>query len=224
MAHVTTREEHPWPAIVMHWFHLVSIIVLTYTGFYIHRPFGPGSMDLMRTLHFIFMFILVLTAIVRVYWAFMGTGSAAQGSRTKIRDYKHFGPQRENKGTFFETVKYYVFLRKSHPTGAKYNGLQKGVYMFWLLLIVLQAITGFAIWTITAPAFQPLTYLVGGLIAMRMIHYIIMWVFIITTLVHIYLSIAEAPWQAPLMFFGRESGGGDDRPADRRGTTVGARR
>ncbi|MHB8762249.1 MAG: Ni/Fe-hydrogenase, b-type cytochrome subunit [Coriobacteriia bacterium] len=215
MAHVTTREEHPWPAIVMHWFHLVSIIVLTYTGFYIHRPFGPGSMDLMRTLHFVFMFVLIFSAIVRVYWAFMGRGSAAQGSRRKIPDYRHFGPQRENKGQAWETAKYYLFLRKTHPLGAKYNALQKATYLFWLVLIVLQAVTGFAIWTNTAEVLLPLTYAVGGLDVMRMIHYLIMWVFIITTAVHVYLSIAEAPWQAPLIFLGRESGPGrtNERPA-----------
>lgn len=215
MASATTREEHPWPAIGMHWIHLLSIVVLTYTGFYIHRPFGPGSMDLMRTLHFIFMFVLVLTAIVRVYWAFAGAGSASQGSRTKIRDYRHFGPQRENKGKAWETVRYYVFLRKSHPVGAKYNTLQKGTYIAWLVLVALQAVTGFAIWANWQEFFLPITNLIGGLVVMRMVHYLIMWLFIITAWVHIYLSIAEAPWQAPLMFFGREAGKRDvsDRPA-----------
>lgn len=214
MAHVTTREEHPWPAVAMHWIHLISIFVLTYTGFYIHGPFGPGSMTLMRTVHFFFMFVLIITALARIIWAFLG-GSASQGSRTKIRDYKHFGYQRENRGKALETAKYYLFLRRTHPAGAKYNTLQKGTYLFWLLLIVLQAITGFALWTRTAEFFQPLTYLVGGPIAMRAIHYFIMWLFIVTTLVHIYLSIAEAPWQAPLMFFGRETRDSDvdNRPA-----------
>lgn len=213
MAHYTTIEEHPWPARLMHWIHLISIAVLTYTGFYIHKPFGPGSMDLMRNMHFIFMFILVLTAIVRVYWAFLGAGSASQGSRTRIRDYRHFGVQRENRGKTLDTVKYYLFLRKSHPVGAKYNPLQKGTYLIWLVLIVLQAITGFALWTNTANFFLPLTYAVGGPEIMRIAHYLIMWLFLITTLVHIYLSLAEAPWQAPLMFLGRESG--EPEPARR---------
>lgn len=202
---VTTREEHPLPAVILHWFHLISIAVLTYTGFYIHRPFGPGSMDLMRSLHFIFMFIVILVAIVRVYWAFAGGGSATGGSRTRVPDYRHFGYERANRGTFGKTAAYYVFLRKSHPHGGKYNTLQKGTYLFWLLLILLQAITGFALWTNTAQAFSGLTYALGGPIVMREIHYLIMWLFIITTLVHIYLSIAEAPWEAPLMFFRKET-------------------
>lgn len=216
MSHVTTREEHPAPARAMHWFHLVSIVVLIYTGFYIHKPFGPGSMDLMRMLHFVFMFVLIFTAIIRVYWAFFGRGSAGQGSRRRVADYKHFGYERANKGKFVETVKYYLFLRKMHPAGGKYNTLQKGTYLLWLFLIALQALTGFMIWTgVTAGAFLPLTDALGGLIVLRAIHYLLMWVFIITTLVHIYLSIAEAPWQAPLMFLGKESGTGetDKRPA-----------
>lgn len=189
----------------MHWLHLLSIVVLTYTGFYIHRPFGPGTMDLMRMLHFIFMFVVILVAIVRVYWAFFGAGSAGQGERRRVRDYKHFGPSPENKGQALETAKYYLFLRKTHPRTAKYNTLQKGTYMVWLLLIVLQAITGFALWVSTAAFFLPLTYAVGGPVVMREIHYFIMWLFIITSVVHIYLSAAEAPWQLPLMFFGREN-------------------
>jgi len=203
----TTRQEHPWPAIMMHWLHLLSIAVLTYTGFYIHRPFGPGSMDLMRTLHFIFMFVVIFVAVARVYWAFMGGGSAKPGSRRRIRDYRHFGVSEENKGQALQTVKYYLFLRKTHPRSAKYNTLQKGTYMFWLLLIALQAITGFAIWSNSAAGLAGLTYWVGGPIVMRMIHYLIMWLFLITTAVHIYLSAAEAWRQLPLMFFGVESGG-----------------
>lgn len=214
MAHgYTTREEHPVPAIIMHWLHLISMIVLIYTGFYIHRPFGPGSMDLMRTLHFIFMFVLILTAIARVYWAFFGRGSAMPGSRSRIRDYKHFGPSRENKGQALQTIKYYLFLRRTHPPAAKYNTLQKGTYFGWLLLIALQAITGFALWTNTDDFFRPLTYAIGGPMVMRAIHYIIMWLFIITTMIHIYLSVAEGWRQLPLMFSGREYPG-RDHPAD----------
>lgn len=206
MSSYVTREEHPIPAIVMHWLHVLSIIVLTYTGFYIHRPFGPGSMDVMRTTHFIAMFVVILVAIVRVYWAFLGRGSAGAGSRVKVRDSRHFGVSPENRGKSVEIVKYYLFVRKTHPRTAKYNILQKGTYMAWLGLIALQAVTGFALWSNTASFFEPLTYWVGGPDAMRMIHYLIMWVFIITTMIHIYLAVAEGARQVPLMFLGMETG------------------
>lgn len=200
-----TREEHPIPAIVMHWLHLLSIIALTYTGFYIHRPFGPGTMETMRTIHFIAMFLVILVAIVRVYWAFFGGGSAGAGSRTKVRDSRHFGRSPENRGKSIEIIKYYLFIRKTHPRTAKYNILQKGTYMAWLVLILLQAITGFALWSNTASFFDPLTYAMGGPDVMRMAHYLIMWVFIITTMIHIYLAVAEGVRQVPLMFLGKET-------------------
>lgn len=199
-----TREEHPVTAVVLHWLHLVSIFVLIYTGFFIHNPFGPGTMDFMRGAHFTFMYILIIVAIVRVLWAFLGEGSAASGERKPIKDYRHFGYQRENRGQFGETLKYYLFLRRTHPHGAKYNPLQKITYMLWLLLIILQAITGFALYPATAGAFEGLVYAIGGVMVMRSIHFIIMWLFIVTTAVHVYLSTAEAPWQLQLMFFRRE--------------------
>lgn len=208
MAHATVREEHPLPAVLMHWIHLISMAVLIFTGFYIHKPFFPASMGLMRALHFFFMFVLIVVAIIRVYWAFFGQGSASPGSRTKIRDAKHFGPQRENKGTLIPTIQYYLFLRKRPPAGGKFNALQKGTYVFWLLLIALQAVTGFAIWSPTQYAFRPITYLVGGMMAMRGWHYVFMWLFIMTVAIHIYLSAVHAE-QARLMFLWKETPGDD---------------
>lgn len=201
----TTREEHPRPAILMHWVHLVALAVLIWTGFFIRRPFYAGSMQLNRSLHLIFMWVLIFTAVVRVYYAFVGF-SAAPGMRRRIRDYRHFGRQEENRGKFFEQIKYYLFLRRTSPRHGKYNTLQKGTYVFWLLLIAIQAITGLAIWTTTQRAFAPLTYALGGPAAIRTYHYWIMWIFIVTVAVHIYLSAVEAWRELPLMFFGIETG------------------
>lgn len=204
MAHATVREEHPLPAVLMHWTHLISMFVLIFTGFYIHKPFFPASMGLMRGLHFFFMFLLIFVAIIRVYWAFFGQGSASHGSRTKIRDYRHFGVQDENRGTLIPTIQYYLFLRKRPPAGGKFNGLQKGTYVAWLLLIALQAITGFAIWTPTQGFFRPMTFALGGMMAMRAYHYVLMWLFIITVAIHIYLSAVHLD-QARLMFLWQET-------------------
>lgn len=198
-------EEHPTTPRVLHWIHLVSIIVLVISGIYISDPFLPGLMGVMRGAHLIFMWVLIIVALIRVIWAFVGR-SAPLGQREKIPDYKHFGPQRENKGTLGGTLAYYLFLRKDAPVVYKYNGLQKGTYIFWLLLIVAQAVTGFALWTPTALALQPLTYSLGGPLMVRTIHYIIMWLFILTTLIHIYLSSLHRE-QLRVMLLGREPEG-----------------
>jgi Ni/Fe-hydrogenase 1 B-type cytochrome subunit len=204
MAHTyATREEHPLVPRLLHWVHLVSMFILILSGLYIAHPFLPGLMGVMRGAHLIFMWVLIITAIWRLVWAFVGR-TAPLGSRETVRDYKHFGPQRENKGTMGGTIAYYTFMRKDAPRVYKYNGLQKGTYVFWLFLIIAQAITGFAIWGPVQQWFLPLSYLVGGPIYMRTIHYVIMWLFVITTAIHIYLSTLHRD-QFDLMFMGRES-------------------
>lgn len=207
MAHsAATVEEHPGWARVLHLLHLVSMFVLIITGFYISDPIIPGLMGVMRGGHLFFMWVLIITAIVRFIWAFVGR-SAPLGSRDTIPDYKFFGPQRENRGTLGGTIAYYTFMRREAPEVYKYNGLQKGTYIFWLFLIIAQAITGLALWSTTENVFQPLTYAVGGPIMMRTIHYIIMWLFILTTAIHIYLSTLHMD-QFAVMFTGREPGEG----------------
>jgi len=213
MSKFTTREEHPLPAVLLHWVHVVSMFTLVFTGFYIHYPFFTGPMGTMRTTHFVAMFVLIVTTVLRVYWAFAGRGSAGTGSRRLVPDWEHFAPEPENRGQLLETVKYYLFLRRSHPRSAKFNTLQKSTYILWLLLIIAQAITGFAMWSPTAGFFQPLSYALGGITQVRVDHYLIMWLFIVTLMIHVYLAVAEAWVELPIMFLWKETRPKDEEPA-----------
>jgi len=64
----------------MHWAAAASVVLLTITGLYIGRPYfitgGEASahylMGWMRGLHFIAAGVFVATAIVRIYWLFVG--------------------------------------------------------------------------------------------------------------------------------------------------------
>lgn len=202
MSKVVTPEEHPVPAMVIHWVHVISMFVLIFTGFYIHFAFFGGAMGAMRQWHFVFMWIFILTTIVRIYWAFFGTGTANGGARVKIPDYRHFFYEKSNKGEFWPTLKYYIFLGKSHTPPAKYNALQKTAYNVIPLLVLLQALTGFAIYEPFAAFFAPMTAWLGGPEQVRMFHYLIMYLFIVFLMVHIYLSAVEEPQEFPAMFFG----------------------
>ena len=199
-----TREEHPLPAIIMHWIHLVSTAVLIVTGFLIATPLLGESLTLNRTFHLIFAWILIATGVVRIYWAFFGSGSAPLHERYKIPDYKFFFPQKENRGKVVQMIEYYLFLRRYHPITAKYNPLQKGAYVFLVVLILIQMLTGFAMWTPTAPTLLPVTYFLGGPVVVRNIHYFVMWGFIVITAIHIYLVLVESVKELPLMFLWRE--------------------
>jgi Ni/Fe-hydrogenase 1 B-type cytochrome subunit len=206
MSAVPTAEEHPLTAMVLHWVHLISMFILIFTGIYIHYPWFPGAMGAMRQWHFVFMWIFILTTVVRIYWAFFGAGSADGGKTVKVRDSKHFLPEKSNKGQFLPTLKYYVFLSKSHDAPAKYNSLQKWAYNVIPLLVLMQAITGFAIYEPFAAFFAPMSAFLGGVGQVRMYHYLIMYVFIVFLMVHIYLSAVEEPQEFPAMFFGVRDG------------------
>ncbi|MBS3909961.1 MAG: cytochrome b/b6 domain-containing protein [Actinobacteria bacterium] len=206
-----TREEHPLMAVVTHGVHLISMIVLIWTGFFIHSPFYQGSMIINKTFHTMFAFILIATGVVRMDWAFFGKGSAPSGGRAKIRDYKFFLPQKENRGKLLPMIKYYLFLRGTHPRTQKYNPLQKTAYVSLILFITVQIITGFSLLTATAQFFLPLTYLLGGTATVRSIHYLTMWGFIFITMIHVYLVLTETIHELPLMFLWREARVAEER-------------
>jgi Ni/Fe-hydrogenase 1 B-type cytochrome subunit len=181
------------------------MVVLAFTGFYIHNPFYDGNMMWMRQLHFVFMYIVIIALIARIYFAFFSRSALVKDDRQTAMDVKNFLPQAENRGQFVQTIKYYLFLRKTHPRTGKYNPLQKLAYVAMLVLLGVQALTGFAIYGPYLETFQWLSTPLGGLMIVRQIHYLIMWVFILITMVHVYLSVAEDAPALPLMFWGKET-------------------
>ena len=68
MSHKLTRLEHPWPAVLMHWAHLLSFFVLIATGLAIHAHSDViGTTGAVRQVHFIAMYVFILTTVARIY-------------------------------------------------------------------------------------------------------------------------------------------------------------
>jgi Ni/Fe-hydrogenase 1 B-type cytochrome subunit len=188
------HRDHPFPARAMHLTHLVCMVLLVISGIYIHIPFGQTPAHSWRFIHMLAGIVVTLNLVVRLYWAFLG----------RKGDYKDFLPVKENKGKLFQMIMYYSFLKKNHPATGKFNTLQKSTYNFWILLLVVQAISGFALYWPNVPFFASLVAMLGGLVWMRLLHYAAMWVFILTTMIHVYLSLVEDFKSFLLMFFGIE--------------------
>lgn len=185
---MSLADHHPVPHRIYHWINLISMAVLTITGVYIHRPFASGLMNEARWLHFIFMYIILVNLMARIYYAFFG----------KNPDYHEFGYSKKDIPNFVHTVKYYLFLGPHVDTG-KYNPLQKTSYIAVIPLLLLQGFTGFAIYY--PSHFAGSIEAMGGLAAVRALHYMLMWVFIAFTLFHAYL--AASSWnQFLVMMFG----------------------
>lgn len=182
-----------WSAgyIIEHWVRVISIVVLTFTGLYIHWPFiagGPESfiMAWMRFFHFVAAYALILGLVVRVYMAFRSTFDS---------DWRDFSIT-ENIKNIPDILGYYLFIKGSHKDYRKYNPLQALAYLFVALVIIFTALTGGALYhgrvflILTAPdSFRWVSNLLGGESYTRIWHILSMWFFIVFMLIHVYMSI-----------------------------------
>ena len=177
---------------LMHFQHVAAMIALVISGMYIRFPFFNGGRWAMRWVHYIAMVIVIINLVVRLWYAFA----------SKRRDYKEFAITKRDIVTAPQVILYYIFVKPSKPHLGKYNVMQKSTYIIFVPLLILQAITGIALLTYTIPftgAISGSTDLAGWWA--RSIHYLICWLFIILTTIHVYLSVTE-DFPAFLDFFG----------------------
>jgi len=201
------HEGPPVPTLpkFLHIQHVTCMILLAISGMYIRFPFFSGGRWAMRYVHYVAMVVVVANLIWRLWYAF--------GSRR--RDYREFALTKQDIVTAPKVILYYIFVKKSKPHLGKYNVMQKGTYILFVPLLIVQAITGFALLTYQIPfvGISPRDAIVGWWLGVlvgstdlagwfaRTTHYIVNWLFIILTTVHVYLSVTE-DFPAFLSFFG----------------------
>ena len=200
MAHLAHyREAHPMVFVITHWINLVCMILLIFTGFIIHYPFIAGIMGICRGVHVFCGFVLFVNCVFRVIASFIVKTSPTGGTRKQDTDIKSWLPQKDNRHQALQWIKYYLFLKKDHPLGAKLGVPQKLSYLLIPFLIFIMFWTGLCLWapTMNVACFAGTTELVGGA----------MFVFIIFMFIHIYLANVEGTAPTKLMFFHKEHGG-----------------
>lgn len=192
--------EWNWGYRIDHWVRVFVLIVLTVSGFYLQSPWGETSgpytpnqwpmMAWMRFAHFVAAYLLILGLVVRVYLAFNSKFDA---------DWRDFGIWR-NLRDIPDIAAYYLFAKPGHKKYRRYNPLQALTYLFWVVLLVVQALTGFALYRGSvfglwqAPEqFFWVQHLLGGNGNTRLVHQLAMWIFLITAGVHVYMS-AMTTW------------------------------
>lgn len=208
MAHLAHYDEaHPLPFRITHWINLVAMVFLIISGCIIHFPFVPGVMGVARGAHIFFGFVLTINCLVRVIMAFVVKSAPTGGTRVVVKDYKTWLPQADNRHQLGAWIKYYLFMKKDHPQSAKLGVPQKISYLLIPVLILIMFVTGLCIWGPTMGATAGLTAALGGTMAVRIIHYFMMFVFIIFIFIHVYLANIEGFAPSKLMFFGKEHEG-----------------
>lgn len=182
--------EWNWAYIADHWVRVAAMFILILTGFFIHTPFlsgGPDSsiMATMRFLHFVAAYAFIIGLVIRVYMAFNSRFDA---------DWRDFGIMR-NLVNVPDILMWYLFLIPEHKKYRKYNPLQAYAYLGVAFLVVLSAVTGFAIYhgkifllIDSQAAFGWVNHLMGSESYTRIAHILIMWCFIVFLFIHVYLS------------------------------------
>ena len=184
------------PLRVMHWLAALCIVVLAATGLFIGRPYfmpsgDPASaylMGWMRFLHFAAAAVLVMTAIVRVYWLFMGNRFERLPALFPLR--------KRDLRNLVKVVKFYFMIKPEQaPHYLGHNPLQQLAYTGVYLVAALAVITGFALYGQSNPGgllyvgFNWVNELLGGQQIVRFLHHVLTWVFLIFIPIHVYLAI-----------------------------------
>ncbi len=170
------------PVRVWHWINIVSFVILLISGLYIRYPWFEGGREIMRMLHYFFMYIITVNLIFRLVYLYI-QGDWGDYLKFDLDDIKQ-APS---------IIKYYMFIGPPYEHKKKFNALQRPTYPAIWALLGLQAISGFIIWN---PAIGgPLVSLAGGsadLAAwMRLLHNVNMRIMVLIATIHSYLGIME---------------------------------
>jgi Ni/Fe-hydrogenase 1 B-type cytochrome subunit len=186
MASATNNQaRHPMSFRILHELIMWSIVLLTITGFYIHSPFVGGAgflMAMVRGVHFFFAIILIVATIWRVIGMFAG----------KNRDWRSFIPTGSDFKLLPKIINYYAYIGPEPSLKKKYNPLQMLSYCLAFVLIVFQIISGLALKWPESSAWRWFNYgFFNNEIEARMAHFVVMWLFIMFLMIHVYLTVRE---------------------------------
>lgn len=185
--HKRSRPLHPWPLRVMHWINALAMVLLIGSGWKIYNDevlFGwlhfpdwmtiGGEAQGALQWHFFAMWILMLNGL-----AYLAYGFATGRFRAK------FLPIRIAE--FVGDVRDALALRLSHTDITRYNAVQKLLYTGIILVIVVQVLSGWAIWK--PVQLSELVPLFGGFQGARLVHFLGMAAIVGFLVIHVALAL-----------------------------------
>jgi Ni/Fe-hydrogenase 1 B-type cytochrome subunit len=185
------------PVRLSHWFMFLCLIVLAFTGAYMHWPFltPPSGMQsmlgTMRSIHIAAGFLTLVWFLFRSYWSLVGNTFASW--RTF---FPFFTPERR-KGAV-EMIRYYLFLRRFPPHALGHNALAGSAYSWIWILYGIEIITGFVLLDNVLHTSSVLHFFVGWIPVLidiqwlRAIHFLGMFAFAAFAIHHVYSGVLVA--------------------------------
>ena len=180
------------PVRVSHWFVFLPIVVLSFTGYYMHNPFIVAKssttylMATMRFIHEVAGAVFISAFLLRLYWFFMGNSWS---------NWRAFVPlhRRQWRG-MGGMVAYYSFLRKDLAHHVGHNALAAVTYLLMFTFMLIEIITGLTLYTTVRGK-----WLLGWLFSwipgvidiqhIRLAHFCIMFAFFAFVIHHVYSAV-----------------------------------
>lgn len=182
-----SKPLHPWPLRVMHWINALAMLLLIGSGWKIYNDevlFGwlhfpdwitiGGEAQGALQWHFFAMWVLMLNGLTYLAYGF-ATG----------RFRRKFLPIRVAE--FIGDVRDALALRLSHTDITRYNAVQKLLYTGIILVIVVQVLSGWAIWK--PVQLSELVPLFGGFQGARLVHFLGMTAIVGFLVIHVALAL-----------------------------------
>jgi Ni/Fe-hydrogenase 1 B-type cytochrome subunit len=187
---------------IFHWVLFGAIGLLVFTG--IEMYFGItifGGFSIARTWHMIFAYLAAFWAYIVFLYFYWATGELGE-----------LMPARGDPVILMQMAKNFLGFSTYYPEHStydvkvgkyyrKYNPGQKLVYGGILFFLLLQGVTGFAMFWMSPLRF--ITEALGGIANVRALHLVFSYVILGLVATHIYMAIIPPNWQAlRSMFFG----------------------
>lgn len=196
MAILTSRKVYVWqiPVRLYHWINALAVTVLAVTGYLVGNPPALQSASeasygfwfgTVRFLHFAAAFIFFFNFLFRIYWGFVGN---------RFAKWDQFIPLKRSQWKEMLHVLCLDVLQfcKEPIKSIGHNSLAGLTYFLTFVAFLFQAATGFGMYSAMshswiANIFAWVVPLMGGDFAVRQWHHMMMWFFIIFSMIHVYL-------------------------------------
>jgi len=194
----TYKEIYVWqtPVRFYHWTNAIAITVLCITGYLIGNPpailYGVEAsfsywFGITRFIHFVAAYVFFFNFVLRIYWGVVGNQNA---------NWKNFIPYRKEQWkNILNVLKVDVVqLENKEHFDSGHNSLASFSYFLTFIAFIFMSLTGFGIYAAMSESWFPKLFawfvpLIGGDLPARQIHHLLMWFFILFSIIHIYLSL-----------------------------------
>jgi thiosulfate reductase cytochrome b subunit len=187
MTSTRAKPLHPLPLRVMHWINALAIVIMIGSGWKIYNDevlFGwlhfpewitiGGEAQGALQWHFLAMWLLMLNGL-----CYLGYGLCTGRFRRKLWPIS----PREVRSNVADALR----LRLAHDDITRYNAVQKLLYAGIILVIVVQVLSGLAVWK--PVQFSELAALFGSFQGSRLVHFLGMAAIVAFLVVHVALAL-----------------------------------